>query len=393
MEIPEPFRELKKPHRWKVFYGGRASGKSWSFARMLLRIADSAKLRILCAREFQSSIKDSVHLLLCDQIAALGLSRRFEITRDEIVNVATGAQFIFKGLRRNINEIKSTEGVDICWVEEAQSVSRESWDILSPTIRKAGSEIWVSFNPNYKDDATYKMFVESQPPDSFVRKINYSENPWLSAETLKEIEACKQRDFDAYSHIWEGETVLHSNLVVFANKFSIESFETPITAKFFHGVDWGFSNDPTAAIRCFEQDGNLYIDQEVGGVGIEFEDIPRIFDAGVPTLRSWPSYADNARPETISFMRRKGFVKMNPCQKWSGCVRDRIEYIRGAYSRVIIHERCKNTAQEFRLYSYESDGNGNPLPIVIDKNNHYIDAIGYALDPKIKPKKKGALSV
>ena len=394
MEIPEPFLELRKPHRWKVYYGGRASGKSWSFARMLLRIADSAKLRILCAREFQSSMRDSVHLLLCDQIASLGLSHRFDITRDEIVNTATGSQFIFKGLRRNIPEIKSTEGVDICWVEEAQSVSRESWETLAPTIlRKARAEIWVSFNPSSAEDPTYKNFVVNPPNDAFVRKVNYDENPFVSADLIRDIEACKQRDFDAYQHIWEGHTVAHSHRVIFSGKFRVESFETPANSVFFHGADWGFSNDPTAAVRCFEKDRNLYIDSAVGGVGIELDDLPRVFDAGIPTLRSWPCYADNSRPETISFMKRRGFPKMKPCSKWNGCVEDRISYLRGAYDQIIIHERCKDVAQEFRLYSYKADANGNALPLVEDKNNHYIDAIGYALDPKIKPKKKGALSV
>ena len=175
--------------------------------------------------------------------------------------------FLFKGLKRNIQEIKSTEGIDICWVEEGQMVSNKSWSDLIPTIRKANSEIWVSFNTGEEEDPTYQRFVVNTPPKSIVKKINYDQNPYFEGTELQyEMEYLRNNDFEAYLHIWEGEPKKISESVIFGNKFEIQDFETPEDARFFHGVDWGFSTDPTAAVRMFEQeiDGNLYllIDQE-----------------------------------------------------------------------------------------------------------------------------------
>ena len=153
VEIPEVFQELEHPHRYKVYYGGRGGGKSWAVARVLVVRAMQKKIRVLCAREFQSSIADSVHKLLAEQIETIGLSPFYTIQKATITN-RTGSEFIFKGIRQNPIEIKSTEGIDICWVEEAQSVSADSWDILIPTVRKEGSEIWLTFNPGLPDDAT-----------------------------------------------------------------------------------------------------------------------------------------------------------------------------------------------------------------------------------------------
>lgn len=202
-EFPASLKFLFQPARYKVAYGGRGSAKSWSIARALLILGAERPLRVLCAREFQNSIQDSVHALLSDQIRALGLDAHYEIQRARIVGT-NGTTFGFEGLRHNITSIKSYEGADVCWVEEAQTVSKESWDILVPTIRKPESEIWVSFNPELDTDETYRRFVMHPPPNAVVAKVNYSENPWfpevLDAERLH----LKQTDPDAYLTVWEG---------------------------------------------------------------------------------------------------------------------------------------------------------------------------------------------
>jgi len=390
------YQFLYEPARYKIGYGGRGAGKSWEFARALIRLADSAHVRILCAREYQTSINDSVYRLLIDQIHEMELQDRFHITNNSIASNINDSLFLFKGLRRNIWEIKSTEGVDICWVEEGQMVSNESWSILIPTIRKSGSEIWVSFNTGEEEDPTYQRFVINTPPDSIVKKINYDQNPFFEQTELKaEMEYLKQCDYEAYLHVWEGEPKKISEAVIFGGKYEVRDFETPENARFFHGVDWGFSSDPTAAIRMYEEEieGCLYlfIDREAYGLHVDTDDLPQFFDNQIETLRAWPSYADNARPETISYMnnRKRGFFKMKACRKWKGSVEDGIAFLRGNYKKIIIHSRCKNTAQEFKLYSYKVDEKTQEvLPVIVDKHNHCIDAIRYGLDKKIKPGKK-----
>ncbi|QLG89831.1 PBSX family phage terminase large subunit [Chitinibacter bivalviorum] len=203
--FPAKLRGLFSPCRYKVAHGGRGSAKSWSFARALLIQAAQSPLRILCAREVQKSIKDSVHKLLGDQIQSLGLGQFFTIT-DTSIKGANGTEFAFAGLASHtVESIKSFEGVDIVWVEEAQTVSKKSWDTLTPTIRKPGSEIWVSFNPDLDTDPTYQRFVLNPPPGAWVVQINYNDNPWFPEELEKERVHCQFSDPKSYPNIWEGK--------------------------------------------------------------------------------------------------------------------------------------------------------------------------------------------
>lgn len=205
VRIPEAFRFLFDASRYKVAHGGRGSGKSWQFARALLIQGAQQPLRILCAREVQKSIADSVHKLLGDQIEAMGLDAFYSIT-ETAIRGANGTEFAFAGLRQqSVTNIKSFEGVDRCWVEEAQTVSDRSWSILTPTIRKPGSEIWVTFNPELDSDATYRRFIESPPTGSVVRKVNFDANPWFPPELEDERQDTLRRDPDAYANIWLGE--------------------------------------------------------------------------------------------------------------------------------------------------------------------------------------------
>jgi phage terminase large subunit len=380
-EIPKPFECLRQPARTKVFYGGRGGAKSWSIARHLVIDAAKRRLRVLCAREFQSSIADSVHRLLTDQIWALGLQRRYNITQTSITSKC-GSQFLFKGLRKSIQEIKSTEGIDICWVEEAQSVTADSWDILIPTIRKEGSEIWISFNPGEEADPTYQRFVVKPPPGAVVRKIGFADNPWFPETLNKERLYLRSIDLDAYDHIWGGNPKTITDAVIFGKRSAVEAFETPADARFFFGADWGFANDPTTLIRSFIKDECLFIDQEVFGYGTEIDELPALFDK-IPGSRDWPIKADASRPETISYMRRQGF-SIGPADKWDGCVEDGITHLKG-FKRIVIHERCKRTNEERRLYRYKVDAKtGDVLPVIVDRFNHSWDAIRYSLDGYIQ---------
>lgn len=382
LEMPEKLMFLlDRQSRYKVAYGGRGSSKSWSFGRALIILAVSRKVRILCARQVQASIKDSVYKLLCDTIDALGLTSLFHITRDSI-RCCNGSEFFFKGIQNNVNEIKSMEGIDYCWVEEAQNVSQESWDILIPTIRKEGSEIWVTFNPDREEDATYRMFVTNPPDDCISIQINYDQNPWFPETLRREMEYCKRVDYGKYEHVWLGKTVINTEAQVYNGKFEVKDFETPDGIELYYGADWGFAQDPTALVRCFIKDRCLWIDYESGGVGVDFEEIPALFDI-VPDARKWEIRADCARPETISYVKRQGF-RISACPKWKGSVEDGIAYIRG-FEKIYIHPRCPKTYNEFKFYSYKQDRvSGDVLPIVLDKDNHFLDALRYALNPYIQ---------
>lgn len=227
-EFPVKLSFLFEPCRYKVAYGGRGGAKSWGIARALLILAAKKPLRILCAREFMTSMKDSVHKLLCDQIESLGLLGFYEITQNSIRG-KNGSEFSFVGLKNNVANVKSYEGVSICWVEEAQTVSRLSWNTLIPTIRKEKSEIWISFNPELESDETYQRFVLNPPANSKVVKINWFDNPWFPETLQLEKDALKARDIEAYNTVWEGLCRQTVDGAVFAREVQMAELEDRIT--------------------------------------------------------------------------------------------------------------------------------------------------------------------
>lgn len=381
-----------KKASYKVYWGGRGSAKSWGFAEALIRKASSAPLRILCCREHQNSIKDSSHKLLKDTIERLGLQGWFTVTKESITSKA-GAEFLFKGLYNNEEGIKSTEGIDICWVEEAQTVTAGSWRTLLPTIRDDDSEIWVSYNLISEDDATHKMFVINGRSNSIVHKINYDSNPYFSGKLRRDMEDDKALDYHLYEHIWLGMPLKASNAMVLNGKYVVEAFDDQLWHQADRrriGMDFGFSQDPQAVISFFELDNCLYIEREAYGIGMELDDTKAIVEADVPEAADWPIKADCARPETISYLRRNAGWAISGADKWEGCVKDGVTHLR-RYRKIIIHPRCVNTAREARLWSYkvdkkQVDERGQPmvLPVLVDKHNHTWDAIRYGLDGEIQ---------
>jgi phage terminase large subunit len=228
IEFPSKLECLFQKARYKILYGGRGGAKSWGVARCLLLLGTRKTIRILCAREFQTSIRDSVHKLLSDQILGLNLTEFYEIT-DRTIRGRNGTEFNFVGLKNNVANVKSYEGVDICWVEEGQSVSARSWDTLIPTVRKEESEIWITFNPELATDETYVRFVVNPPNNAIVQKINWSDNPWFP-ETLKlEKDALKARDIEAYNTVWEGICRVTVDGAIFAKEMQLAELEERIT--------------------------------------------------------------------------------------------------------------------------------------------------------------------
>ena len=386
LKVANVYKPLwKNAKRRNYIYGGRGSGKSHDVAEYCLFRAYQSKIKVLCTRELQNSIADSVYSLLKNKITDMHLDFFFTVYKDRIVG-NNGSEFIFKGIHNNVSEIKSMENISIAWLEESQSLSRESIDVIVPTIRAPGSILIFTFNP-YKDNDPIYMEMKNATEDDLVIKTNYSDNPWFPEELRLEMERDKKNDYQKYLWVWEGECLGLSDAQIFRGKYVIENFETPKNADFHFGADWGFANDPTTLVRSFIVGNDLYIDMCAGKVGCDLEDTPSLFNE-VQGSSIYPIYADSARPETISFMRSKHY-NVIAAEKWNGSVEDGIQYLR-SFSCIHIHERCKAVAEEFDLYQYKVDRQtGEVLRIPVDKFNHYIDAIRYSLTVPMRSANNG----
>jgi len=366
-------------------HSGRGTGKSWAVGDFLITKSLEKKNLILCVREIQKSIKQSVHKLLSNRIEQHGLKNFFQIT-DTSILCNNGSEFIFAGLYRNVDNIRSTEGVDYCWVEEAHSVSQNSFDVLIPTIRKPGSKIIMSYNPTNEDDPVHAKFTLTDRNDTLKIASSYKDNPFFPDVLKDEMEYDKQYDYEKYLHIWEGKCVTHSEDQIFYGKWSVEDFETPENAIFYHGLDFGYSTDPTAATRCFIKDDCLYIDRESYKSKLEITDTAQYIINDIPTIHRHLCIADSARPETISHLRNINGMNISGAKKGAGSVIDGIQKIRG-FKHIYIHPDCKETATEFRLYKWKRNATtGILLNDPEDKHNHIIDALRYALEKYNKSK-------
>lgn len=401
-QLPKYAKSLFIPKRYKIFWGGRGAARSWSFARAILIRGSQVELRILCCREFQKSIDDSVHKLFSDQIGLLKL-KGWIVQKKTIVHVGTGTSISFEGLRYNTNRIKSYEGIDICWIEEAESVTKDSWEILIPTIRKSGSEIWISFNPDLEDDPTYVRFVLGEPPNAIVEKVGWEDNPWFHlTEMVAEKDYLYRVDPETADHIWGGEPKKHAQAQVLRGKWVVESFQRPrndLERKQmgligpFYGGDFGFT-DATCCVELYirkmpaPSQGVLLVSRESWKINLDIDHIYNrwIRDIG-KYLSSRTIRADSSRPETISYLQRHGFRNMRSVYKWKGSVEDGVAFLR-QFEQIIIHPDCKHWRQEARNYSFKVDKMTGVISNDLeDKDNHLMDASRYALTPLIRARK------
>ena len=385
------FEPLLESKRYKGAKGGRGSGKSHFFAECIIEtMLINPDARIVCIREIQRSLKFSSKALIESKINSLGVSEYFEITLTEIRAKRGNGLIIFQGMQdHTADSIKSLEGFDVAWVEEAQNLSKRSLELLRPTIRKENSELWFSWNPENETDAVdsfFKQMQDNQATDYILIHANFSDNPFLPTELFNEQEYDRRYNPSTYEHIWLGGYNTKSDALIFKGKFRVENFSTDGLGNPYHGLDFGFANDPTAAIRCYIHDRKLYISHEAGAVGLELDYTAEFLKERIENIYKYVIRADNARPESISYLKRHGLSMITPTIKGKGSIEDGIEFIR-SFEAIIIHERCVETAREFRLYSYKTDPHsGDILPQILDENNHYIDALRYALEPLIKSK-------
>lgn len=376
--FPPYYEEFFLPRRYKGLFGGRGSGKSHCFAgHVTIRAATEEGFRAVCVREVQRSIADSVKQLIEDKIEAFGLSGFFKITEFDIIG-RNGSKIIFRGMQNHTAaSIKSLEGYDLAWIEEAQTISAKSLELLTPTIRKAGSEIWASWNPENESDPIDTFFRGQESPDILARHVNWQDNDWFPAELKADMDRDRRRDPDKYAHVWEGEYRGLSEARVFRN-WREGVIDPPDNVVWFYGADWGFANDETAGIRCCILGDVLYIDAEVYELGVPTEALPRLLN-DLPEARKWPMRGDSARPETIDYVRRHGFPKLRAARKGRGSVEDGVSFLQGM--DIVINPACPNTIREFRSYAYKTDSRTNEiLPAIEDRNNHLIDALRYAVE-------------
>jgi phage terminase large subunit len=391
ISLPPKLLQVFSPARgdllYRGAYGGRGSAKSMSFALMAAIWGYAEPIRILATREIQASIKESFHAELK---AAIALHPWLEAHYDVGVDYLrgnNGTEFIFKGLRHNTSAIKSLAKIDLTIVEEAEDVPEESWLDLEATIfRQPKSELWVIWNPRKRGSPADKRFRVNPPTRSKIIQLNWQDNPFFPP-TLNELRKREQTRLDpaTYAHVWEGAYLENSNAQILANKVTVDEF-TPAQdwdGPYF-GLDFGFAQDPTAAVKCWIYDENLFIEYEAGKIGLEIDNTAQYVIEAIPEADKHTIRADSARPESISYLKRHGLPRIESVKKWAGSVEDGIAHMRG-YKQIIVHPRCKEVIKETRLYSYAVDRlTGDVLPKIVDANNHYMDAIRYALAPLIK---------
>lgn len=390
LRIPtaQVFLPLLQPARYKGVWGGRGSAKSWFFAGYIIERSLMQKTDIVCLREVQKSLKFSVKKLLENIIQELGLSHRFDI-QDKMIKSDLGGIIIFEGLASHTaDSIKSLESFDIAWVEEAQSMSQRSLDILRPTIRKPGSELLFSWNPRYETDAIDRFFRAEKPPEnSIIVKANYMDNPWLPDELRGDLEYDRERDSDKFRHVWLGEYERHSEAQILRS-WTVDDFERPPGTIFRFGIDWGYARDPTVIVRGSVEGNRLYIDYEAWMVGCEIVNLPGLFRT-IPESDKWWMTADSARPETISHMQRNGYPKISSSRKGRGSIKEGIEFLNSF--DIVIHPRCKHVIDDFSNYKYKIDPDTDLVTnIIVDKNADAPDATRYMVEG-LKRTRRGRL--
>lgn len=391
------------PARYRGARGGRGSAKTRTFALMTaVRAAMFAEANtpgvILCGREFMNSLEDSSMEEVKQAIRSVPwLDAYFDIGEKYIRTRNRRVSYVFTGLRHNLDSLKGKARILIAWIDEAESVSETAWLKLGPTVREEGSEIWVTWNPEKDGSPTDQRFVKKLPVGAKVVEMNYTDNPWFPATLEKERQDDRERlDDQTYAWVWEGAYRENSEAQILAGKYRVAEFTpAPGWNGPYYGLDWGFSQDPTAGVKLWVNDRRLYVEYDAGRVGLENDDIADYMIQRLPGIERHTVRADSARPETISHVksdgggRRKNLPQIVGAEKWQGSVEDGIAHLR-SYAEIVIHPRCTAFLREARMYSYKVDRlSGDVLSTVVDAHNHYIDATRYALGPLIQRARAG----
>lgn len=368
-----------------AFYGGRAGVKSHATAENLVIKGALEPRRIVCGRQFQNSIAESAKELMEQKIYEHGLGDGYRVLERQIEHVGTGTRITFMGMERNPESAKSLEGCTDFWGEEAQTFSRRSIELIMPTMLRRGNSrmIWT-WNPRYPDDPVDAMFRGGEPPEnSYIVKTSWRDNPWFYKTRLpQERRRFKKTNPLRYDHVWEGEYDINSDAVIFHN-WEIGAIETTEKDLPRFGIDFGYSHDPMAAVKVYywpsygeDEIPTVYIAAEAYGTKISNSQMPEFLDQ-VPEIRSFTSIADSSRPETIDYLRSKGFNVL-PSRKGAGSVKNGINWLQGV--RIVVNPQCRNVIKELKNYRWKTDREGTVLAVPESGYDHGIDAIRYSLE-------------
>jgi phage terminase large subunit len=350
------------------------------FAEMLVERCLMDTTRAMCIREHQVSLKSSVKQLIEDKIKYYGLGSYFRILNTHIEIPDNDGLIVFQGMKNHTaDSVKSFEGFDIAWIEEAQSFTRRSLDLLRPTIRKPGSEIWASWNPRRKTDPVDEFFADGKNPDIVCVHSTFRDNPFLPDVLLADLKYDRKRDLDRYLHVWEGGYDNKTNRRVFTNWRIGDHLEfEKITGTLLFGSDFGFASSPTVLLRCIVSGRTLYITHEAYKLGCEIDHTPALFNT-VPDANKHPIICDGSRPETISYLRRNGYKGAEPAKKGPDSIIEGVSFLK-SYD-IVVHPRCHYTIDELNNYAWKVDPlTDEVLPELEDDNNHVIDAARYAVE-------------
>lgn len=370
-----------------IWEGGRGGAKSQALAAIGVLESFIDDGVILCCREIQKSIADSLYSTIVSYINDKNLSASFKIIQNEIVNRITGAKLIFAGLKSNITSVKSIDKLRVVLTDEAENITQTSWDYLRPTPRYGNVRMYVVFNPRFEDDATWQEFVVKKDAKTLHITINWQDNPWFPESLNNQRLRDMRGDAGRYNWIWGGKFLKISDASILAKKLRVDDFDVNSTFSTpYIGIDWGFSVDPTAVIECYTFDDRLWIRNAASKVGLELDDTGQWLIDHVPIIARHTSRADCARPETISKVKKE-IPLIVGCQKWKGSVEDGIAFLQ-TFKEIIIHPDAECCFAELSAYNYKTDDDGNPTTVIEDKNNHYADALRYAIEPIVTNKRK-----
>jgi phage terminase large subunit len=379
VEIPQEFKQLfDTTWREAAVYGGRYSLKSHTIARILLIRARQSKIRVACFREFQNSIADSSHQLLKDLINEYDL-KDFQVTQNSIINTINGSDFIFKGLHNNEQSIKSTEGIDIAWIEEAQTVSNTSLEVLTPTVRKPGSQLIYTYNRLLEDDPVHHRLVLEGRPNTLIINVNYdiALKYGMMPDVIRlEMEDDREKRPALYKHKWLGEPS-SSERKIYNDWAIIDSI--PHEARLErYGIDFGYSNDPTAIVAIYKYNGGFILDEITYQKGLSNKQIADVINRLDRAL----VIADSAEPKSIDEIKSYG-INILPCIKGKDSINQGIQYVQD--QRISVTKRSSNLIQEYNKYLWQVDKLDKIINVPEGGLDHLMDAIRYGLD-SYKPK-------
>ena len=368
--------------------GGRGGGRSTNISKALVHLAMDNKMRFVCGRSYQNSIEESCKNDILEQIETLGLSSYFDNrARDgSITCLATGAKFIFKGFERADKSIKSMSAIDILWWEEADGAVASMLDKIEPTIRKKGSRLVFSWNPTDENAAIekFRLINLDHALGAVERNTHYFNNPWCPPSLIAGAELLKAKDYEKYLHVYEGHYYIASQRSILGKLVKKRTFVIDKTyGDPLIGIDWGFSNDPTAIVECYIKGRDLYIRRAASKVGLGLTDTPLWLIKHAPNILRYTSRADSARPETIHLCQQQ-IRLMKGAKKEKGSVETGISFLQ-SFDNIYIHPDCQpDTASELIAYQWKTDKYEEITAIPEDANNHYADAIRYGLEPAIR---------